>query len=134
MGSAISTFSSIYSYIYSYFYPPDEPKSAEYNTVLSCRNGLVTAFLDDLFRISAALLANEIISEETHEKMTQLPSTTPRDKTTILVDNICETIKTKPKMYFELVHILEEDPETWAKDIAYTLHCTFRGRPMKINL
>ena len=98
--------------------------SAEYKVVLSCHDRLVIALSNDPITISGVLLANGIISEETSAQML-LHFATPREKTTILVNNVRESIKINPRIYYDFVNILSR--ETWTTDIVDILHSTLRG-------
>ena len=98
--------------------------TAEYKAVLSCHDKLVTAFSNDPIRISGVLLANGIVSEDTNAKML-LPSATPQEKATILINNVRKVIKSNPRNFFKFMGILSGEP--WTTDIVDILHFAFRG-------
>ena len=99
-------------------------QTAEYKTLLACRDRLVTALSNDLISISGKLLANGIISEGTYAQIL-LPSSTPQEKATVLVNSIQGAIENNPRSFFKFVSILSG--ETWNSSITDILHSAFRG-------
>ena len=98
--------------------------SAEHKAMLSCQDRLVAAISNDPIGVSGKLLANGIISEENNAKMLLL--ITPKEKATILVNNVREAIKVNPKVFFKFLNILSS--EIWNKDIVKILHSALRGK------
>ena len=97
--------------------------SVEYQAMLLCHDRLVVALSNGYLSISQKLFANRIISEETYEKIL-LPSATPQEKATILVNNVRKMIKIHPIFFSQFIIILSE--EQWTKDIVEILQSTLR--------
>ena len=84
----------------------DSSKSA-YMTIKHCHDKLVTALLNNVLSVSGILLANEFISEEVHSKML-LPTATPEEKATDLVNALRRKIKLAPDQFQKLIRIFSE--------------------------
>ena len=86
-----------------------------------CHDKLVTALSNDLLSISGILLANEFISEEVHSKML-LPTATPEEKATDLVNALRRKIKLVPDQFQKLIRIFSEQACTSDNLAKYQLH------------
>ena len=86
---------------------------------------LVTAISNDVLNMAGILLSKEFISEEVEEKA-RLPSSTPKERATILVTALRNKIKVAPELFQELIEILAQQTST--KEIVKMLQFVDKGK------
>ena len=95
----------------------------EIQTLTKCNQELTESLLNCSLSIIPALLARELISDETVQGV--CTNSNPYIKATALVSNIRSKVKLNPEKFHDLVSVLRE--HTWTKDIAGVLQSVYGG-------
>ena len=95
-----------------------------HTAMIQLHEKLVTAISIDVLNIAGILLSKEFISEEVEEKA-RLPSSTPKERATILVTALRNKIKVAPELFQELIEIFSQQTST--KEIVKMLQFVDQG-------
>ncbi len=84
-----------------------ESLSIEYETLVGCRETVVSEIAGDPRQMASALFQHRFISEDTKDKVDEL-NETKKQKARLLVGEIENKVKSYPKFYEKLLSILRE--------------------------
>ena len=96
-----------------------------HTAMIQLHEKLVTAISTDVVNVAGILLSKEFISEEVEEKA-RLPSSTPKERATLLVTALRNKIKVTPECFEELMEIFSKEIST--KEIVKKLQIVDQGK------
>ena len=101
------------------------PENKESLTILTYQDKLINALSADIQSIAEVLRKCEFISDEIFGKSLR-PSSTLREKASILVSAVREKTKNDPKQFHELIRVFSDQAST--KDIAEMLQSDYQNK------
>lgn len=96
-----------------------------YNAFVTCSDNLITALSVDPLSIVNTLVAKKFLPPKASDEVL-LPSYTPHEKATRVVNAIRAVIKVNAERFHEFIRILSNEP--WTKDIVEILQSAYQGR------